>query len=474
MIDHVEYKALASRCISQATCQHYGYGVADGKHVATYRNASGRPVAQHLRGANKAFSWVGSASGLQLYGQHLWPAGGEALVITEGELDALSVAEVFGCRRPVVSLPNGAAGARKAITENLEYVDSFGSVILAFDDDEPGRVATEQVLDLLSPGKGKTVSWPDGCKDASDVLTKRDGKALIQAVCRASVYRPDGIVSAKELWEDIQRPPQMGLSYPWPAVTDMTLGIRPAEMVVLGAGTGMGKTDWFKEIALHLVVEHGRKVGILFLEEPNRDTALTMMAKHLQRPVHLPTCEVDPDVKRKAYEELFCSDQVFLYDHFGACDFETVRSRMRFMVLSCGCDVLFLDHLTALTDGETSDRAVNQKTRNIVSSLAQMTRELDFGLFAISHLRKADGTPHEEGGRVHLNDLYGASAIKQWANFAFGLERNQQAEDPEERCTSTLRCLKDRLRGLATGRTVDLRYDPETTRQTEVAVSEMF
>lgn len=45
-----------------------------------------------------------------------------------------------------------------------------------------------------------------------------------------------------------------------------------------------------------------------------------------------------------------------------------------------------------------------------------------------------------------------------------GLERNQQAEDEDERQTTTLRILKDRYTGQATGKTILLGYDSETGR----------
>jgi twinkle protein len=134
------------------------------------------------------------------------------------------------------------------------------------------------------------------------------------------------------------------------------------------------------------------------------------------------------------------------------------------------CEYIFLDHVTAFADGIGDINKVNQLTRNYVLQLANLTRELDIGLFTISHLRKSEGkTPHEEGGRVHLDDLYGAAALKQWVSFAIGLERNQQADNVDERHTTTLRVLKDRYSGQATGNIVSIKYDENTGRLMEVA-----
>lgn len=86
---------------------------------------------------------------------------------------------------------------------------------------------------------------------------------------------------------------------------------------------------------------------------------------------------------------------------------------------------------------------------------------------SISHLRKASGTPHEEGGHVSADQFKGSGAIVFWSNFLFGYERNQIADDPAERNTTTFRVLKDRNTGLATGCTFKLWYDHPTGRWRE-------
>ena len=144
------------------------------------------------------------------------------------------------------------------------------------------------------------------------------------------------------------------------------------------------------------------------------------------------------------------------------------------MVVGKGCKFIFLDHITALADGVGLNTDVNKYMRKVVSELASLTRELNFTLFAISHLRKPEGKPHEEGGRVHLDDLYGAAAIKQWASYVIGLERNQQAENVEERHRTKLRILKDRYTGLAAGHVIDIKYCAETGRLKEADDGDYF
>ena len=75
---------------------------------------------------------------------------------------------------------------------------------------------------------------------------------------------------------------------------------------------------------------------------------------------------------------------------------------------------------------------------------------------------------------MHLDDLYGAAALKQWSSYVFGLERNQQAKDVNVRHTTTLRCLKDRYTGVAAGQTFKIKYIESTGRLVEAEAAETF
>ena len=76
----------------------------------------------------------------------------------------------------MVSLPAGAASAKKAIQNNLELLQGYEEVILFFDNDEPGRKAAKECADILPPGKVSIASLAS-YKDASEALQKNDQDA---------------------------------------------------------------------------------------------------------------------------------------------------------------------------------------------------------------------------------------------------------------------------------------------------------
>ena len=64
--------------------------------------------------------------------------------------------------------PSGAAAAKKSIQRNLDWLQGYEEIVLFFDNDEPGRQATEAACQVLPPGKVKTAHLQGDYKDASD------------------------------------------------------------------------------------------------------------------------------------------------------------------------------------------------------------------------------------------------------------------------------------------------------------------
>lgn len=459
-----DFRALSARKITEETCKKFGYRVAtlsDGRtvQVAPYFDADGTMVAQKVRPAKKDDMFVaGKMKGSLLFGQQLWSAGGRKVVVTEGELDAMSVSQAQGNKWPTVSVPSGAAGALKALTAQLEWLASFEEVILMFDMDKPGRDAAVECAALFEPGKAKIATLP--CKDASECLQKGDTQSIISAIFNAQPYRPDGIITLADVREEAIRPAVMGKPWFLERLTALTYGRREGELYGFGAGTGAGKSDFFTQQAAFDVTELGEPVGLFFLEQPGPETAQRLAGKVAGKPFHIPGENWTTEELTSAIDQLEATGKVFLYQHFGQSDWAVIKSRIRFLAVTHKVKHIYLDHLTALATPSNERESLEA----LMGELAGIAQELGLIIHYISHLATPDGTPHEEGGKVNLRQFKGSRAIGFWTYFAFGLERNQTADDPDERLITTLRCLKDRYTGRANGETILLRYDRETTR----------
>ena len=98
-------EAIPARGLTHETCKKFGYLVGQHKgqqvQMAVYRDKNGKPVAQKLRTKDKRFTIIGNHKGVALFGSHLWSSG-KKLVITEGEIDAMSVSQVQNNKWPGV------------------------------------------------------------------------------------------------------------------------------------------------------------------------------------------------------------------------------------------------------------------------------------------------------------------------------------------------------------------------------------
>lgn len=479
-----EAQPLKARHLDAKTVEKFRYlvGTHRGRpvQIAQYMDSSGRPVAQKWRDKDKNMEWVGDRKkALPLFGQHLWRDEGKMVVVTEGEIDAMSVAQAQGLRWPVVSIPDGAASAPKSIAKAAGWLEGFDRIVLMFDMDDAGREAAKKSARLLTPGKAFIAQLP--LKDANEMVKAGRSRELTDAAWDARVYRPDGIIRVMDHLDAALEPPSYG--YPWPhrGLTEATYGIRRGELYGWGAGVGAGKTTEFKQLIASTIapqrlmpdysglevlgVDKPRKAGTLLLEEnARRKTIKTIGGMLMGKRVHKPGVEFDAEELRRILEEEV-HPYLYLYDHFGAKDWDGVKDIIRHMVLGDGIKDVFLDNLTALLAFADDDRKALDV---IMADMASMVEQHNFTLHFVSHLTTPDGTAHEEGGRVLAKQFTGGRSIARWSHNLFALERNQQ--EPEE--PTTLRVLKEREFGDATGRTFGLAYDRETGRFHEVPLED--
>ena len=461
----VEAVPLEKRGLRQETLKKYGYGVAEvyGRkaQVAPYHDARGRLVAQKVRFPGKDFTVLGDLKHAQLFGQHLCRGSGKMIVVTEGEIDAMSVCQAMGLSWPAVSIPNGATGAKKALAAQLEFLEGYDKVVLAFDNDEPGQQAMSECVELFSPGKVAVASLI--YKDANEYLQNYAEAELRAAIWDAKGWRPDGVVNMAEVRARVEAPLSMGIAYPWQGLNDLLYGFRPQELVTWTAGTGIGKSALVSELVYHLLIG-GKTVGIIYLEEGLDRAGKRIVGLHMNKPIHLPDVAYEPEEFAAAWDATLGTGRLFAYDHFGSLDEDVFMNRVRFMVKACGCQVVVLDHISMLVSGQDLDTDERRMLDHVMTSLRSLTQETGASIHVVSHLRRPSGSgSHEEGRQVSLSHLRGTQAIAQLSDAVIAAERNQQADDDEERNTTQLRVLKNRYSGL-TGPAGELIYSHVTGR----------
>lgn len=485
---------LSDRGITAATCEYFGVkselSEADGTTVTgilfpIYNNEKqDAPSAYKKRNQDKSFVIYGSEKTPALFGLNKSPKT-KTVYITEGEIDALTV---YQCLKEqagagyehlhpaVMSIPNGAGGASRAIAENLRRLNGYDKIVVCFDNDEAGQKATDEVCRLI--GSKAHVAKLGSFKDANEMyLAGRKSELKASLVFNAEKYMPAGIATVSDLIDEACSMPEYGLSYPWPSLTDLTYGLKTGQLIGIAAGVGIGKTDWFSQLSAHLIEEHNEPVGLFKLEEPPSRSLKAIAGKIAGVPFHRPDVIFEEGDLRSAIQGL--DGKVYCYNHFGYKEWSSIKADIR-VLRAYGVKYFLVDPLTALVaHAEDEHKALNE----MMEEMASLTQELDITIFYSSHLNPPPRgvKSHEEGGEVKESQLYGSRAMIRWSHYIFGLQRNKHAKledgsaDYKERNTTKFVLLKDREYG-NTGH-FNISYDSETTRYLEPQPSdeeEMF
>lgn len=475
-------RAIPERNISIATCQHFGVRVSlsttNGTDIITHMYPYHKKLK--LSGYNervvetKRFFAKGDRKDVGLFGSWI-PKQGKTLYITEGELDCMSVYEALRYRTTlesfhpaVVSLSHGAASAVRDIGIDFDYVNSFDKVVLVFDDDEPGQKAVKEVCQLLA---GKVFVATLSEKDANAMLMEGKIEALKWAVVsNAIAYMPDNIVDLATAWDAFNEDQNMVKHLFDPSyklLNKRTYGIQSNSLILVTSGTGMGKTQLFREFKYHFHQTTSWHMGEISLEETLGKSMSGLMALHLNKRLNKPDVHVSEEEKKAAFDHLYATGRWAGYDFCGGLDDDTLFSKIRWMAAS-GKKVIWLDHLSIIISEFADQGDERQRIDAIMTKLARMCKELDICIFLIVHLKKTSmGLSFEEGAVPNLDDLRGSGTLKQLPDLIIALSRNQQHTDPMCANTSLITVLKNREIG-DVGPCDYLHFQPDTGRMVVV------
>lgn len=447
---------LGTRGITEETMRFF--------NVLTKVDSQGQPVqiaypydtGWKIRDLNyKNFLTKGDMKGPKLFGMDKFSAGSsKSVTIFEGEFDAMSGYQILGY--PCVSIKGAATAATDCGYEpNREYLRSFETIYICMDNDEAGKKARDALTKLFGSHKVKHVNLSK-YKDCNDYLQNGEDKEFKRIWWNSKEPgHIEGIISTFAEFDEIidKAVNKPSVSYPFPTLQEMTYGIRTGESILITALEGVGKTEILRAIEYHLLKTTDSNLAIIHLEE-SKDTCLKRLASYeLGVPAHIKKYEISDDTIKSTIRNVLGRDnRTFLYSGFGNSSPDEILSTIRFLVVSCGCKYVFLDHISHLVSGSLDDK--DTKILDYLSThLEQMVEELDFALIFISHVN--------DEGKTRGSRYIGKSAA-----VRIDLHRNITAETEQERNKTYLTVSKNRF-GSITGPAGVLTFNPETFKVTE-------
>ncbi len=405
------------------------------------------------------------------------------LVYVEGEIDQLSTyqatkEQVKGTKwesmEPfVVSVSCGTANAVEATLHNEDFIRSFDSLSLMFDGDEAteaekkkgilrGKEATEAVASALV-GTGVTlctIELPAKYKDASDMLQDGEGDALAKIVqFGKKAYTAEKIVRASDIdFDDLIAPQPEGIYVDcFPELNRKIHGFRTRELVVLTSPSNVGKSTVCAMFA-NAFIEAGERVGMIFLEETNKQTLQRAVASKLKvnynKFKNAPLACASKEEIRKAYDEIAKDDKLIMLGHFGSLPISELMNKIRHMHLVEGCSHIVLDHLSVVISGSHIEN--ERKELDIVmTELAAFCAANDVCIIAVSHINRtaAEQFKPPKGKEdepfwvtISKEQMRGSAALEQLAFIVLGLE--PQIMPDRSRGNVRLTVLKNRPWGI--------------------------
>jgi len=365
--------------------------------------------------AEKKF-WASKGTRPVLFGWQAMPKNAREVVITEGQLDAMSMAQ-YGF--PALSIPFGAGkGHYEWITEEWDNLEQFDTIFLAFDMDEAGKGAVAEVIDRLGRHRCRIVSLPR--KDANECLMGGIAADIIRdAVYNAQAMDPRELRVATSYVDEVYREfhplnqALVGFNPPWQQLGSQ-FAFRYGETTILAGVNGHGKSEGVGHITLAALAQ-GVRSCVASLEFRPR--------KWLARVARQALCTYTPERDRLDALNLWYGDKLWVFDVVGRAKIEHMLECFLYAYRRYGVKLFVVDNLSKC--GIAEDDYNRQK--EAMEQFTAFAVEHEVHIIVVAHMRKGDGShDYEKGGKWGIK---GSGALTDLVDNVIIWWRNKPKED---------------------------------------------
>jgi twinkle protein len=354
--------------------------------------------------------------------------GQKGLVITEGEIDALTAIDCgIVC---TVSVPDGAPAVRDGETpedvpetdpaedatgkfefvyNNRHRIKRIKRFILAVDNDPPGRRLAAELLRRLGAARCEFVTYPEGCKDLNDVRKKHGPDAVVRVIGNAKPYPVKGVYQLSD-YPEVDEP--RTYSTGWPDLDD-NLRLWLGELLVITGIPGHGKSTWTLNMCVNLARNHGWTIGMASFEIP---TVPALRYKLRLAASGTPTAQWSRETVRQA-------DQ-FIQEHFVFIDadptgetdddmtLEWLLERGADAVVRHGIKVLVIDPWNEVEHFRPKSESETQYVNRALRQIRRFALRHQVIAIVVAHPTKDVG----KGGEARTPTLYDIEGSAAWYN----------------------------------------------------------
>ncbi len=392
--------------------------------------------------------------------------GLKEVVVVEGEIDCMSLyqSSIFNG----LSVPNGASkGSMK-----LEYLDNcwqafenVEKIILFTDNDEPGLALRDELARRLGRDRCWVVDYPEGCKDANDILVKLGTEKVNQTVKLSKPFPIEDISTPSDYLEEVLEYHRNGfpegdkIGY---SSFDNLLSFRPGEMTIITGIPNSGKSAFLDQILIRLSSRHGWKHGVLSREQwPHaiHVTKLTQIfsGKGLR--------------SKEMTEKIIRQSNQFLNEHFvlfGIKDLTVkgILAKAKQLVLQRGIKSLVVDPWNTLTHDKNGFGTETEYINEVLKAFVEFKDLYGVHIFLVAHPKKImkDGTGENKKFAVpEMYDISGSSHFFNMTDNGISVYRNlgtrsQKANPLGDTVTAHIQKVRNFFIGQQGSTTFDFNY----------------
>ena len=373
----------------------------------------------------------------------------EAVFITEGELDACALVEAGIEAAQVLSVPNGAVERTEendrprgyryvedALEAGLHRTKKF---VWCGDNDPAGLSLRADMVRLIGAARFQFVEWPEGCKDANDMLRSDGAQALRELVTEGALPWPvEGLYRLNELPE----PVPLSLWNPGFPEWESKVMLAPRTLSVVTGHPGHGKTQLWTEIWHNVVKAHDLVACVASFE--------TRPKPHMRRTLrtlHSGVLEYQmDDQQRRAADDWIGEHYLFLQHPDQRPSLEWFLDTAEVAVVRHGARIVQIDPWNRLEAARGKDESETDYIGRCLRTLHGFANDLNCHVQIVAHPSKMGQERRTQP--PHLEDISGS---KNWDNMpdqGFAVHRPKVFEAGSRQTGAELYCRKARFEEL--------------------------
>jgi twinkle protein len=343
-------------------------------------------------------------------------ANPQEVFITEGELDACALVEAGVPADRVLSVPNGA---KERASDDPKAVTGYGYVedalkaglsrvkkfVWCGDADGNGHALRADMVRLLGAARFWFVDWPEGCKDANDLLKSDGPDALLDRIQDGALPWPvEGLYRLHELPE----PAPLQLWSPGFPEWESKVMLAPRTLSVVTGHPGHGKTALWGQIWFQIVKQYGVQACVASFEtrpKPHlRRQLRSLLLGKLER-------DITDDEKRKA-DDWINDRYLFVAHPTNQPDLRWLLDKWEVAVVRHGVRILQADPWNRIEAARGRDESETEYIGRCLREMHAFAHDMNVHVQILAHPAKMDGT--RRGQAPGLEDISGS---KNWENM---------------------------------------------------------